>query len=438
MWYRTLFIAGAMLVAASACDDGSEGTGPEGRAAIEGRVDLAGGGPAAASGPTAATVAQASTAAVMQVGAGGAPQLLAEADIEASGHFRVGDVPEGRTGLIVVVRDEAGAELGGVLVHGETEVDVTTFVAPVDAETTVESRAYIQLGADGEVEAAQNSGGLAAFVRLSGPESDGLASSSEGVRLVADAFAEAEADLDAAFGEFGLGLDAQSRADATASLALQYASSRHDGAPIGTSHEILVGAVLDAYAAAGASNRDIVLATAAAASGAATVSVGGDAAARLTVVRQAADVNLRARQRLAAELSGVAGGSATVEALAQARADLQVADGPAAVQAELDAVTGSVQTAVVAGILELLSDVSLIVRNEVQTEIEAAFAEADLATRLEGEASAAARGAVLAQYRADVEGAVEAIVAAMPSGVSLDTEAMVSLLIAAGASGAVS
>ncbi|HSR42572.1 MAG TPA: hypothetical protein VLL48_10380, partial [Longimicrobiales bacterium] len=189
MRYAALLMVGVLVVPSGACEDG--GTGPDGgEAVIEGRIEstttLARSGPAA----TSAQTAQASTVEVVSVASGGSATVLAEATADASGDFRVEGVPAGRTDLIVVARNESGAEVGRVIAHGETEAQAVTVVAPINAETSVEGGAFVDLRADGRAEVAANSGGLAAFVRMSRAEAEAVASSESAVEGVAEGYAE--------------------------------------------------------------------------------------------------------------------------------------------------------------------------------------------------------------------------------------------------------
>lgn len=431
MRHRALLLTAVLAVATSACDDGGM-TGPEGDGVIEGRIEST----VAAEGGTTASAAQelqATEVAVARVGSGGSLEVLADAAVDGS-TFRIEGVPAGRTSLVVVARAEGGAEVGRALVHGETEADDTLVVAPINPETTVEGTVFAALMAGGHEEAARNTGGLAAFVRMSDAEAEATLTSSTQLEAVADAFAASESALTAAFDAMGVDLDARARADLTTSLARQFASQRNDGANLDLAHEAMVEAILSAYAASAGSDAGVSLAGATAASAAAHASADIDEATQVAVLRQSLSVHLRARERLAATASSFPGGVAAANALAQARVSLSADGTMAEVQADLDAARAGAQSAILGGVLDLLSSFSLSVRNGVQAEILSAFQEADLAGRLEGRTSAQAMADVLAGYRDDVEAAAGEVTAEVPAGVSFDADALVRILLAAGGS----
>ena len=429
--HRPLALAVAALVGLTACGDDSSPTdpgdddgGPTASAVVVGSVEsTVSGGGGAASGPAGAPASDAETVAVASVAADGSVTVHATADVDASNDFR--DAP-----ALVIARSSSDDPIGRVMVHGETEANTTTTVAPIDAETTVEALAWAELRASGEP-AAENRGGLALFVRMDGPEAEATAQSSAHVDAVADAYAAAQAVKGAAFTELGVGLDLDARAQLTASLVADMVAARDAGTPPGAAHESFAAATFDAYESAGASAEAIVLAEAAATTAAlrSTGALAGDA--QVAVHAHAVDLQLQARERLAADVSSQPGATAVADALAQARADLAAATTPVDVQGAVLVALEAANTAVLSSVLDLLSGVPISIRGNVESELVAAIDEARLDTRLEGETGAVALASAVADYRADVRTAVEAVDAEMPPGESLDVDAFARLMVAA-------
>lgn len=394
----------------------------------------------AAPGPASATSdatssASAATAAVASVNASGDLETMAEADVQADGTFRIEDVPAGRSGLVVVARSDEGAEVGRVLVHGETRAGAVTTVSPITLETTVEGHLYSELRADGEDEAADNSGALALFVRMDDETAASVLSSSGSIDALASAYAAGQATLSSTFAEVGSDLDAAARADAMTRVATDYAQARDGGMSVQAANDAFAAAALDALVDAGAdlettSEALAGYATAATAETAGTV-VSSDA--HLALTKQLVSLDLRARERLASDQSGSFDGSTaeeTASALATARADVEAAVSLTEVEAALQAAADDSKQLVFDGVLGLLGDVSLTLQSEVESELEAAFAEADLAADLEGSATSSGIAGIVAAYRSDVDAASDTVIATMPDSVSLDAEATSRILVA--------
>lgn len=451
---RTLStLALALLFALTACgDDGDSVSGPsdgtggqDGQASVAGRVEGGGSGSAnaAASVRTQTIAGEAETAAVARVRSDGSLETVAEADVGADGRFTVDGVPAGEGDLVVVARGSDDAELGRVIVQETTRADATVTVAPINAETSVEGETFARLRADGSGAAADNSGGLALFVRMEPQVAAATAGSGARVQAMADAFVEGEAALSEVFASTGSSLDASSRTDVLVDLAARFAEERDQGASMDAAHRAFVEASVDSLHALGVTRAQTVMATAGQATVAGAATSGSDAAVHLSVVRHLARVNLAARTRAAEEIqasgSGLTAASAgaAAQAMADARADVGASASIDELRARTRAASDSAQAAVTAEVLEAASGLDAVALAQLESQLQTAFAEADLAARLEGETSASGVAQAAADHRSQVRAAVDGILTLLPSEVSLDAEAATSLLIAAGGGGAV-
>jgi hypothetical protein len=437
MLARSLATATFLLATAACFDDGS-GIEIIDWATVEGRVEQGTSGAALASGPLTQSAADARTAAVVAVETDGSLTTLATALIATGGSFRIEEVPRGRTGLQVVARTDAGAEVGRVQLHEKTEAEATFRVAPIVPETTVEGMVAARLRANGNSAAAANSGGIALFVRMGAAEASAVALADAEVTAVADAFAAAHAWAEAAASEVATDLSGGARAQLLAEAAIDFAAARHGGQALDVAHEAFLEVTLDAFSSAGATAEGVALVTASEMAAALDASVAAAAGTRLAIARQTALVNLRARERLAAEAGGDAPGSsgaATASALVTARADIETAATVAEVQAALDATAGEVEAALLEGILSVTGELEAVLAAQVEAALAAAMIEADLAAQLGAAANAQAAAQALADYRARIATAVEAVVALLPTGASIDAEAVVTLMIAGQARG---
>lgn len=420
-------------------DDGPTSPGDDGsadQAVVQGTVEQthgSGSRVSASLSPAITGSGAAETAAVAAVRSDGSLDVLADASVDADGTFRVEGVPAGRSGLVVVARGDADAEVGRVLVHGQTQAGATHTVAPITVGTSAQGRAYGRLKAEGRSQAASNTGGLVLFARMADSAAVRIADSRTQATALARAYADGQAAFDAVASGMNAGLDAATRAQLLADLATQYAEQRDQGTSVEVAHEAFTSAALDAYADAGASAEQQALAVAGYASMAGRTSANAGSATHLAVTKRVVALHLRTRERLASGLSGsVTGGSAdaTVTALADARADVEASASTADVKAALDAASDEAETVVFDAVLGLVADADLAVQTEVESRLETAFAEAELTSRLEAAASASEVASIVATYRSDVRAAVDAVIEALPSGVTMDAEATTDLLIA--------
>lgn len=87
------------------------------------------------------------------------------------------------------------------------------------------------------------------------------------------------------------------------------------------------------------------------------------------------------------------------------RAGVEAVASFAEVETALQSAADSWQQVIFEGVLGLVSDLGVTLKSEIESELETAFTEADLAAVLEGAASASAAGETMASYRSDVDAA---------------------------------
>lgn len=441
----------AAAVVVVACGDDATGPGFD-DAAVNGQVQETSDPQSTSSAPATSAASpqrtasqpEAETVVVGAVQADGSLDVLAEAEVEADGSFRVEDVPAGRADLVVVARSEAGADVGRVLIHGETGSGAEIEVEPIDASTTVRGRVHAELHASGRSDAARTSGELALFLRLDDATADAVVASGTQIQAMADAYAEAQATMTAVLAESGSDLDAEARAELFAGLAADYAASVNAGADAGAAFETYADAALDALVEAGATAEALALATAghATASSKVVAEAGIESDVGLELAQTASRINLRARERAAAEIDAGSSLSAVgqqVESeLASARADIRLLGILGELSTELEAAFTSSQDVATTAIVDLAG-----LSGEAETDLEAAldtaFASANLAVALDGSASASGIAGATGTYRAEVEAQASSVVDAMAeSDAEVSVEAMAAILIAAGAGADVS
>jgi hypothetical protein len=365
---------------------------------------------------------------VVQVRANGTFAELATASVELDGSFQVDSVPAGRSDLAVLAY--AGGEVvGGVLIHETSRAGVVIVAAPIDHETTVETEAYARMRAEGDDGSASE---LSLLVHVQGAAAERVAASAGEIEAVAAGYVAASTAMTRAYAASGANLDATARAEALAEAAVQFAAERHAGVSASAAHAAFTDAALDAYVAAGAGLEESLVASAAAAT-TFDATLYGESTARSDVVAQAVRMNLRARERLAAELSTAAEaslGHAIRLVLSEARVALAlsgVLDLRGFVETTADA---AVEAAADAAVQVLAGGASAEVRAEVRARAIAALETARLDARLEGVTTAVAAASAVAGYRASVRAAVDAMIAAAGS-TSARADVVTDLFVAA-------
>jgi hypothetical protein len=413
----------------AACGDGT-GVGG-GSATVQGSVEqtMPSSSPAAVSGPQSAPSSSGRAASVVHIQSDGDFTELATAEVEADGSFEIQGVPPGRTDLAVVAYVD-GRAAGSVMLHGKTRSGQVMVAAPINYETTVETQAYTRIRAEGSAGSANE---LALLVHMRGAAAEAVATSSAEVEAVADGYVIATSAMTAAYAASGSSFDASARAEALAHAAMQFAIDRHDGLSLEAAHAAFADAALDAYVSAGATLERSVMASAAAASTFDAV-LEAQSSERAEVVAQAVRLNLRARERLAAQFSTSSEASLAADiraTLSQARVALGLMAGLVDLHSILEGTAEAATTAVVDGSVELLAgSASTTVRTEVRAKAEAVVEAARLEARLQGAATAQAAAAAVATYRATVRAAVDAMIEAS-GATSVDAAAITSLYIAA-------
>jgi hypothetical protein len=248
----------------------------------------------------------------------------------------------------------------------------------------------------------------------------------EGLAVAADAMTRVYASSGSAF-------DPSARANVIAQAAVDRARARFNGTSAEAAQEAFARGALDAWAGAGHSLEVIAMATAA---GASTfdASLSGRTQARGELVAEAVRLNLKARQRLAANVQSGAQASvalSVINVLAATEASLRGASSAAAIRAALDVEATATANATAVAMADFLVPTgSLLLRSQVEAKAQAAVEAARLSARLSGAANAAAAAQAVANYRSAVRAAVAAMLEA--SGrTDVSVDAMTSLYIAA-------
>lgn len=154
---RRLVVGLALFLAACGGESTLRGRVTDGsgtQAQVRGAV---GAGKLGGSGTLAAT----SSVKVMSVGNFGALELVAEADVSASGEYQV-EVPQGSQRLIVQAVNASGEVVASTLV--EHTVGARTVAPPMDSETSVEAEVLVQLLVQGVALAEANAVDLRARI----------------------------------------------------------------------------------------------------------------------------------------------------------------------------------------------------------------------------------------------------------------------------------
>ena len=439
---RSTIVVWTMLVALVGCGDDQTLTGPGNggddaqTATVTGSVESAqqtASAPVAAFGlattPSRQVAGEASSVAVAAVSADGSLDVLAEAEIQSDGRFTIEGVPAGRGGLVVSARGSNGAEVGRALVHGETEAGATTVTEPVTGETTVQGLVYSRLTAAGVSEEIRNTARLALLIRMEQATAEEVAASATSIQAVADAYragAKVEGQVFAA-----AGTDRGAQLDALIEAARQHAESRDGGTRPDVAQDAFIDAALEAFARGGANSGDISLATSAGATGLDQAGAVAHENARLDLARNAVELNLAARQKLVADMDDSNERSAAAAALAEARIEVRASASVADVARALaDAEAGVEQELTSMILARLPSQVPLTVRTTIESRLAAAFAQANLSASLRGLTDVNSIVQAALAYRDQVRSAVDAFVAELPSGLSVDAEVTADLLVA--------
>jgi hypothetical protein len=423
---RTAMVVCSTMLAVG-CSDA--GTAPEnGEATILGRVEQTVTPTGTMMAPAAASAA-AQSVFVAEVQSDGSLAQVAEGTVEADGSFQVVGIPSGRENLVVVARDETLADVGRVLVHERTAADASISVAPIDVSTTLEARVFSEARASG---GPPSSAEVTLFVHASPDTPPGIVAASE-VQAASSGVVAAGQTLTSVFDETGASLDAAARAELLTSAAVAFADARYAGTSQAVAEDALLEDALDGFVGAGPSLEAMVQATAAGAT-IMDASLVGQSTYRGEHVTEAVRLNLRARRRLAAELTGSAEGpvaSHVLYVLGIVEGGVMAASTAAEIGAALEAGVAASLGEVLQATVDLLTpDADALLVLEVETLATEAAQEADLPARLAAATTAQEAAAAVGSYRADVRAAVEAMVTASGSE-AVDVDALTSVFIAA-------
>jgi hypothetical protein len=204
----------AATLAFVACDAVGIG-GPSGDARVSGRVESAVGSPSNVS-PGWAALTSSGYAGVEMVEVvevkGDAYRALASAAVNADGSYTVESVPAGRSHLIVVARGSGGAEMGSVVLAGETEGGETLQAGPINGQSSLEGRVYVSLRGSGQSEDDVSTAELALLLHMDEQLAASAARSDAAVRAFARAYVEARESATRAFAKLGGSVSAEARA----------------------------------------------------------------------------------------------------------------------------------------------------------------------------------------------------------------------------------
>lgn len=434
LWVTAL----AFFLPLAACDSDPTGTA-EGHAVVVGSVESSQAAAASSGdGPTAAS-GEARTVAIGRITSAGAFQSMAEAEVDASGSFRIEGVPSGHANLVVVARGEADAEVGRAVLHAETRAGAEHRAHPINANSTLHARVWARMISSGAGSQAMGPAELALFVHADASAAAGTHGSDSQVDALAAAAVQAQIAMSTilASGEAAAGLDGEARAQLLADLAAQRDRSRHEGASAEATQRAFASAALDLFQDEGVRAEALGLAYAAATTGLDRAMIQAAVQARLDIAREAVLLNLESRQRAAAEVEadGLGIRSAVLEVLAETEAQVAAAGSMTQLKAALESSRVQMESRVLARIETGLSGLPLELLSQIRTQAQAALAEARLWTALDGAASGEALAQAAVEFRAQAEAAAEAFVADLPSEAQaqISTEVMAALLVALGA-----
>ena len=438
----------ALSTGLAACDDNGEmitdpnGDDPAATSAVEGSVENTHSSPnssalpaphsSTGSGTTPETTAgaEAATAAVAQVQSDGSLEFLAEAEVEADGTFRVEDVPANRSDLVVVLRAEDEAEVGRVLVHGETEAGVTLVTEPVNANTTVAGHVYGNLVDAGVAQEVRSTAHLALLLRMEESTAAEVAASAQAIQEVATGI---QAGIESKM-ETLVATESEVDPDAWAALMLQaaqtHAESRHGGADARAAQEAFLEAGLSALFEAGADAEKSALATTSAATGLDRAMAEADSQARLDLAKHFVEFNFLARQELAQEHPEEASRDEGASALAEARVEAEAAT---SISQLAQAVEGSGEVfldGVVDLAISVLPDLGGDARAQLESSLETALANAWFGAHVGAAATPSELAQAVVEYRSQVRSTVDAFVESAPAEADAEGYVSAELLIA--------
>ena len=429
--FTSLAVAGALLVL-PACDSDPTGDSGERSAVLSGSVEET-----SQAGVLAdAQGVQASMVAAGTLRGDGSLDVLAEAQVDADGSFRIEGVPAGRAGLVVRAENASAQEVGRVIVHQETQAETETRVAPINAGTTLHANVVLEVHGGNPDPAS--SAEVALRVMASG---DGAAASS-GVQTstVASAVIAAGNAESAVLAGQGAAIDATTRSELVLAAMLDLEQSLAAGADFESSHRAFVNGSVAALIDAGVEARSMAAAQAAATT-ALEARLSSESAVHFEALRSALRMNLEARSRLLAEANGTTAGVAELAAqvVAELGAHVEAATSVAELRAGFDQSRAGLEARLTSTVTNALPGLPIELVGSVEAQLRTTLAQAELWGALEASASAGAMASAVAQWEADVEAAVHAWIDTLPSDIAaeVDVSASVTAFAALGAGPAI-
>jgi hypothetical protein len=372
------------------------------------------------------------TVAAARVKSDGTLEMLASASAAADGSYRIEKVPAGIDRLVVVATS-GSAEAGRVIVHQAVARDGSVTAAPINDETTVEARVFVELVKSGMPKEVVNTVELAQSIEANGKTTaDALVQSATELRALAEGFRARQDAYTQVLAARGVSLDAEARFEAALPAAVAYAQERHVGAQEKAAEAKASAAIADSYKGKAVDARTQAEASGAAETALLRAAEVANATARLDIARAAHTVNLLARERQTDEALATLGVPASqredaTAAYAAARAAVEsAATEEAMIQASAQA-AARVQAAFEAHTLQN-NRIPQVAQDRMKAALQKLPSDAELSARLvnarSGSEVANAYLAFVNDLRSAVQNAVSQVVAA---GDSMDGKAVADL-----------
>ncbi len=448
-----LLLSGVLL-GLPACDSSSGGPlGPgSGTATVSGSIEPTGadsfapaaavsGDQAATSGPGATSVyGGVSTVVIGELRSNGTLEVLAEAEVDAEGRFRIEGVPAHRAELLIRALADGGAVVGSAVLHEETVPGGHHRAQPIGLRSSLHAEVWIRARTAGGPAHGMGSAEIALFLHAGADAGLPPAPAAAEIDALAQASIRAGQAITAVLAAEGIQLDAAARNSLLLALAAKRDEERDAGADPDATQDAYLAASASALIASGVSAEALALAAAAATTAFdAALASGVEAAVRSVPIRQGLLLNIAARKAVLASVSGSAASQAAAASsvLAQLEGEVRATPHVNGLRSALVSAEASIENQIVASVLAGIPEVIPgSVRLVVEGALVQAFAAVDFAATLHGAATAEAKAQAVKEFRAAVEAAVAELLSQVPEGaaVGLTAEAAARLLLAACAS----